>query len=228
MTTLLLVRHGLTELTGSVLAGWTPELHLDDRGRAQAAAVAARLAGLPLDALVSSPLERCRETAEAVAAVTGAEKVEIDERFGEVHYGDWTGRPLAELVKEPLWPAVQAHPSAVRFPGEDGEALAGAQHRAVTAVRDWNARLGPDAAYLVCSHGDIIKAIVADALGLHLDQFQRIQADPASLTVIRYTALRPFVVRLNDMGGPVEGLIPEPHADGPDRGDSDAVVGGGA
>lgn len=228
MTTLLLVRHGLTELTGSVLAGWTPELHLDDRGRAQAAAVAARLAGLPLDALVSSPLERCRETAEAVAAVTGVEKVEIDERFGEVHYGDWTGRPLAELVKEPLWPAVQAHPSAVRFPGEDGEALAAAQHRAVTAVRDWNARLGPDAAYLVCSHGDIIKAIVADALGLHLDQFQRIQADPASLTVIRYTALRPFVVRLNDMGGPVEGLIPEPHADGPDRGDSDAVVGGGA
>jgi probable phosphomutase (TIGR03848 family) len=228
VTTLLLVRHGLTELTGSVLAGWTPELHLDDRGRAQAAAVAARLAGLPLDALVSSPLERCRETAEAVAAVTGAEKVEIDERFGEVHYGDWTGRPLAELVKEPLWPAVQAHPSAVRFPGEDGEALAAAQHRAVTAVRDWNARLGPDAAYLVCSHGDIIKAIVADALGLHLDQFQRIQADPASLTVIRYTALRPFVVRLNDMGGPVEGLIPEPHADGPDRGDSDAVVGGGA
>jgi len=228
VTTLLLVRHGLTELTGSVLAGWTPELHLDDRGRAQAAAVAARLAGLPLDALVSSPLERCRETAEAVAAVTGAEKVEIDERFGEVHYGDWTGRPLAELVKEPLWPAVQAHPSAVCFPGEDGEALAAAQHRAVTAVRDWNARLGPDAAYLVCSHGDIIKAIVADALGLHLDQFQRIQADPASLTVIRYTALRPFVVRLNDMGGPVEGLIPEPHADGPDRGDSDAVVGGGA
>jgi probable phosphomutase (TIGR03848 family) len=228
VTTLLLVRHGLTELTGSVLAGWTPELHLDDRGRAQAAAVAARLAGLPLDALVSSPLERCRETAEAVAAVTGAEKVEIDERFGEVHYGDWTGRPLAELVKEPLWPAVQAHPSAVRFPGEDGEALAAAQHRAVTAVRDWNARLGPDAAYLVCSHGDIIKAIVADALGLHLDQFQRIQADPASLTVIRYTALRPFVVRLNDMGGPAEGLIPEPHADGPDRGDSDAVVGGGA
>ncbi|MCW2938878.1 MAG: Fructose-2 6-bisphosphatase-like protein [Actinomycetia bacterium] len=228
MTTLLLVRHGLTELTGSVLAGWTPELHLDDRGRAQAAAVAARLAGLPLDALVSSPLERCRETAEAVAAVSGAEKVEIDERFGEVHYGDWTGRPLAELVKEPLWPAVQAHPSAVRFPGEDGEALAAAQHRAVTAVRDWNARLGPDAAYLVCSHGDIIKAIVADALGLHLDQFQRIQADPASLTVIRYSALRPFVVRLNDMGGPVEGLIPEPHADGPDRGDSDAVVGGGA
>jgi probable phosphomutase (TIGR03848 family) len=228
VTTLLLVRHGLTELTGSVLAGWTPELHLDDRGRAQAAAVAARLAGLPLDALVSSPLERCRETAEAVAAVTGAEKVEIDERFGEVHYGDWTGRPLAELVKEPLWPAVQAHPSAVRFPGEDGEALAAAQHRAVTAVRDWNARLGPDAAYLVCSHGDIIKAIVADALGLHLDQFQRIQADPASLTVIRYTALRPFVVRLNDMGGPVEGLIPKPHADGPDRGDSDAVVGGGA
>jgi probable phosphoglycerate mutase len=228
----LLVRHGLTAVTGDRLAGWTPDLHLDERGRAQAAALAARLAPLPLTAIVSSPLDRCRETAEAIAGQGAArpEKLEVDDRFGEVHYGDWTGGKLSELAKEPLWKIVQAHPSAVRFPGEEGEAMADAQHRAVTAVRDWNARLGPDATYLVCSHGDIIKAIVADALGLHLDQFQRIQADTASLTVIRYTPLRPFVIRTNDTGGAVDSLIepPKPKEDGEDGGDSDAVVGGDA
>jgi broad specificity phosphatase PhoE len=104
------------------------------------------------------------------------------------------------------------------------------QYRAVTAIRDWNARLGPDATYLVCSHGDVIKAIVADALGLHLDSYQRIQADPCSLTVIRYTPLRPFVIRMNDRGGAVDDLLPQPKDDQAAAGDaaSDAVVGGGA
>jgi probable phosphoglycerate mutase len=237
VTTLLLVRHGLTELTGSTLSGWTPELHLDGRGREQARALGARLAPIPLAAAVTSPLERCRETAEAVLADPGRadtpEKLEVDERFGEVHYGDWTGRPLTELAKEKLWPVVQAHASAARFPGEfagrEGESLAESQHRAVQAVRDWNARLGPDATYLVCSHGDIIKAITADALGLHLDQFQRIQVEPASLTVIRYTELRPFVVRMNDTGGSVESLLPKPEdSQASGRGEGDAMVGGDA
>ena len=130
--------------------------------------------------------------------------------MGECRYGDWTGKPLKELEKDPLWPVVQAHPSAVRFPGSDGESMLDMQHRAVTAVRDWNARLGKDATYLVCSHGDVIKAIVADSLGLHLDQCQRIVADPCSLTVIRYTPLRPFLLRLNDTGGGVDDLLPRP------------------
>ncbi|MCP2341489.1 histidine phosphatase family protein [Actinomadura rupiterrae] len=231
MTTLLLVRHGRTALTGPVLAGWTPGLGLDEHGRAQARDLAERLHGTPLAAVVSSPLDRCLQTAEAVAARTGIEKIEVDERFGEVRYGDWTGRPLKELAEEPLWRVVQAHPSAAVFPGEDGEGLADAQRRAVAAVRDWNARIaadhGPDAVYLVCSHGDIIKAIVADALGVHLDQFQRIQADPASLTAIRYTELRPFLVRLNDSGGEVASLLPKPADDAPGR-EGDAPVGGGA
>ncbi|RFU38776.1 MSMEG_4193 family putative phosphomutase [Actinomadura logoneensis] len=231
MTTLLLVRHGRTALTGPVLAGWTPGLGLDDRGRAQARDLAERLAGTPLAAVVSSPLDRCLQTAEAVAARTGTEKIEVDERFGEVRYGDWTGRPLKELAEEPLWRVVQEHPSAVVFPGERGEALADAQRRAVAAVRDWNARIaaehGPDALYLVCSHGDIIKAVVADALGLHLDQFQRIQADPASLTAVRYTETRPFLVRLNDTGGETASLLPKPPGDAPGR-EGDAAVGGGA
>jgi probable phosphomutase (TIGR03848 family) len=220
VATLLLVRHGLTEMTGPVLAGWTPGVHLNDRGRTQAAELAARLAPVPLDLIVASPLERCQETAEAVVAGRDGLQVRTDDRFGEVRYGEWTGRPLEELAKEELWKVVQAHPSAVRFPG--GEAMADAQHRAVTAVREWNEGLKPDATFLVCSHGDIIKSIVADALGLHLDQFQRIQVEPASLTVIRYTEMRPFVVRLNDNGGKVDDLLAKSGQD------SDAPVGGGA
>lgn len=207
-------------MTGPVLAGWTPGVHLDERGRTQAAALAERLADLPLDLVVASPLERCQETARAILAGREGLELRTDERFGEVKYGEWTGRKLEELVKEDLWKVVQAHPSAARFPG--GEALADAQHRAVTAVREWNDGLKPEATFLVCSHGDIIKSIVADALGLHLDQFQRIQVGPASLTAIRYTETRPFVLRLNDNGGKVDDLLAKSGED------SDAAVGGGA
>ena len=226
--TVLLVRHGLTAGTGHVLSGWTPGVSLDERGQAQAKALAARLAPVPLAAIVTSPLDRCRETAEAIlTARDGGEgtsvRLTVDERVGECRYGDWTGKPLAELAKDPLWPVVQAHPSSVRFPGPDGEAMLDVQHRAVSAVREWNDRLGKGATYVVCSHGDVIKAIVADSLGLHLDQCQRILADPCSLTVIRYTPMRPFVLRMNDTGGGVEDLLPRP-ADG----SSDAVIGGGA
>jgi probable phosphoglycerate mutase len=222
VTLVLLVRHGLTAATGTVLTGRTPGIGLDDRGREQARILGARLAGVHLDAIVTSTLERCRETATAIAAARDGNQVAVqeDERFAEVGYGDWTGQPLKRLAKEPLWRVVQAHPSAVRFPGPAGESLAGVQERAVAAIRDWNARLGPKATYLVCSHGDVIKSIIADSLGMHLDMFQRIQVDPCSLSMIRYTPLRPFVVRLNDTAtAPVS----------PAKADSaDAVVGGGA
>ncbi|MDP9496364.1 MAG: MSMEG_4193 family putative phosphomutase [Actinomycetota bacterium] len=225
MTTVVLVRHGLTHLTGPVLAGWTPDLHLDERGQAQARAVAERLRAVPFAALVSSPLDRCLETAGAIAEGR-TEQVQVDERLGECRYGDWTGRPLKELAKEPLWKVVQAHPSAAVFPGPEGEALRDTQARAVAAVREWNARLGPDATWLACSHGDVIKAVVADALGLHLDGFQRITVDPCSVTVVRYTDLRPFVARLNDVGA-VDDLLP-PKRGRRRRAGSDAAVGGGA
>ena len=232
MTTVVLVRHGLTHLTGPVLAGWTPGLHLDERGQAQARAVAERLRRVPFAALVSSPLDRCLDTAEAIRAAQAAEgrdgEVQVDDRLGECRYGDWTGRPLKELAKEPLWKVVQAHPSAAVFPGPDGEPLRETQSRAVAAVRDWNERLGPDATWLACSHGDVIKAVVADALGLHLDGFQRLQADPCSVTVIRYSELRPFVVRLNDTGGGVDDLLPPQRRGRGRRRSSDAAVGGGA
>jgi len=229
VTTVILLRHGRTTAnTGGVLAGWTPGVQLDETGQAQVAAVGQRLAPVPLAAVVSSPLERCRATAGAVLAGRDLE-LATDDRLGEARYGDWTGRPLKELVKEPLWKVVQAHPSAAVFPGPEGEGLAQTQARAVAAVREWNARLGPDAVWLACSHGDVIKAVLADALGLHLDQFQRIVVDPASISVVSYTETRPFVLRVNDTGGDVTALVP-PRRKGRRRrrADSDAVVGGGA
>jgi probable phosphoglycerate mutase len=228
-----LVRHGLTATTGNVLTGWTQGIPLDDRGRRQAAGLGARLAPLQLDAIVTSPLERCRQTAAAVAAAgEGRPAAVTDDRVGECHYGDWTGQPLKRLAREPLWRVVQTHPGAVRFPGVDGESILDMQHRAVSAIREWNGRLGGDAVYLVCSHGDVIKSIIADALGMHIDMLQRIQVDPASLTVIRYTPLRPFLVRMNDTGGAVDGLIsrkPErqQQSERSARREAEAAVGGG-
>ena len=133
-----------------------------------------------------------------------------------------------------MWRVVQDHPSAVRFPGPDGESMADMQHRAVAAIRTWNATLGPNARYVVCSHGDVIKSVIADSLGMHLDMCQRIQVDPCSLSVIRYTPLRPFLLRMNDTGGGVSGLIPREsmagraEAKGRSVGEGDAVIGGGA
>jgi probable phosphomutase (TIGR03848 family) len=229
MTNIVLLRHGLTAMTGPRLAGWTPGISLDERGIAQAKRVAERLAPLPLAAIVSSPLERCQETAAAVAEGRGL-SITVDERIGECRYGDWTGRPLAELAKEPLWKVVQGHPSAARFPGPEGESMADMSARAVAAVREWNtliaAEHGPEAVWALFSHGDVIKALAADALGLHLDQFQRITCDPCSVTAVRYTEMRPFVVRLNDVGGD-----PAPYKPAPERSpsaDADAAVGGGA
>jgi probable phosphomutase (TIGR03848 family) len=226
MTTLLLVRHGVTDANrGGVLAGWSPGVHLADTGREQAAALAARLAGVPVAAIVSSPLDRCVETAEALAAGRDV-AVETDDALGECRYGEWTGQELKKLAKDPLWKVVQAHPSAATFPG--GEALRDTQARAVDAVRRINERLGPDATWIAVSHGDVIKSVLADALGLHLDLFQRIQVDPCSLSVVRYTPMRPFVVRMNDVGGAVDDLRPPAKKSRSRRPSSDAIVGGGA
>jgi probable phosphomutase (TIGR03848 family) len=231
VTLVLLVRHGLTATTGSVLTGWTPGIPLDDRGRRQAEALAARLAPVKLDAIISSPLDRCRQTADAIAAA-GERRPAVaeDARIGECHYGDWTGQPLKRLAREPLWRVVQVHPGAARFPGEDGESITDMQYRAVSAVRDWNRQLGADAAYLICSHADVIKSIIADSLGMHIDMLQRIQVDPCSLTAIRYTPLRPFVLRMNDTGGVVDSLKkPEPRRSRTTaRREAEAPVGGGA
>ncbi|HSN07073.1 MAG TPA: histidine phosphatase family protein [Candidatus Angelobacter sp.] len=233
MATVILVRHGRTAANASgVLAGWTPGVSLDDKGREQAAAVGARLSRIPLSAVVTSPLERTLETADhLLSGRDPAPPMHVDERVGECRYGDWTNQPLKTLAKDPLWKVVQAHPSAAVFPGDGGESLADMSARAVAAVRDWNARLsagGVDPTYAVVSHADVIKAITADALGMHLDAFQRLAVDPCSVTVIRYTDLRPFVLRTNDTGGDLSALLPPPPRRRRARRSSDAVVGGGA
>jgi probable phosphomutase (TIGR03848 family) len=226
MTTVLLVRHGLTDAnTSGVLAGWTPGVHLSEKGREQAAALAQRLAAVPLAAIVSSPLERCQETAGMLGAARDGLGLDTDERLGECRYGEWEGQPLKTLAKTPLWKVVQSHPSAAQFPG--GEALRDTQARAVDAVRAHNAELAVDATWVAVSHGDVIKSILADALGMHLDAFQRIQVDPCSVSVVRYTELRPFVVRMNDTGGSVADLMPPRKRSRRRSASSDAVVGGG-
>ncbi|HEX5113678.1 MAG TPA: histidine phosphatase family protein [Pseudonocardiaceae bacterium] len=232
MATVILLRHARSSANGAgVLAGRTPGVALDDGGLKQAAGLVARLAGVPVAAVVSSPLRRCRQTVGPLVADRGLSVVS-DGRLAEVDYGEWTGRKLSSLVKEPLWRVVQAHPSAAVFPG--GEGLAGVQARAVAAVRAHGERViaehGAEAVWVVCSHGDVIKAVLADALGVHLDSFQRIVVDPCSVSVVRYTDTRPFVLRVNDTGGDLSGLVPpKPKAKGRSRrtvSSSDAVVGG--
>ena len=246
--TAILLRHGRsTSNTAGVLAGRSEGVDLDDKGREQAAGLIDRIGDLPIRALVCSPMLRCRSTLEPLAAALFLEPL-IDERLAEVDYGEWTGRKIGELVSEPLWKVVQAHPSAAVFPG--GEGLAQVQARAVAAVREHDRRLaaehGGDALWVACTHGDVIKAVIADAYGLHLDGFQRVTADPASVSVIRYTELRPFVLHVNHTGARLAAALragPPPkdetkaETDGQSNGEpqappaagvpsSDAVVGG--
>ncbi len=234
MTTVLLIRHGRTPAnTAGVLAGRTPGVELDPTGQQQVRDLGARLAGVPLRVLVSSPLRRCRQTAQAVvAARTEPVRIATERGLVECGYGEWTGRTLKELSKEKLWATVQTQPSAVRFPG--GESMTEMAARSVDAIRSWDRKLGAefgtDAVWAAVSHGDVIKAILADALGVHLDGFQRILVDPASVSIVRYTSHRPYVVTMNSATTDLAQLFrppakkPRSHRRTPA---SDAPVGGG-
>ncbi|BBY76801.1 phosphoglycerate mutase [Mycolicibacterium parafortuitum] len=226
--TVLLVRHGRsTSNTAHTLAGRSEGVDLDDRGREQASGLVDRLGGLPIRAIVRSPLLRCERTMEPLAAALGLQPV-VEDRITEVDYGSWTGRKIAELVKEPLWAVVQQQPSAAVFP--EGEGLAGVQARAVAAVREHDRRLadehGGDVLWVACTHGDVIKSVLADALGTHLDSFQRINADPASVSAIRYTPMRPFVIHVNHTGGALNAALNQSPSETKDVPAGDAVVGG--
>jgi probable phosphomutase (TIGR03848 family) len=215
MATLILARHGRTTANATgVLAGRSKGVHLDDTGVEQARAAAERLAGVPLAAVVSSPLERCRETSrEIVRRQDPVPRVSADRGLLECDYGSWTGRELKTLAKEPMWRTVQSHPSAAVFP--DGETMADMSARAIATVRRWDARVqaehGADAVWVAVSHGDVIKAILADAL-----------------SVVRYTPLRPFVVSMNTTAGDLSSLKPPARKRRPRKVSSDAAVGGGA
>ncbi|MEE2035201.1 histidine phosphatase family protein [Rhodococcus chondri] len=206
--TVILLRHGRsTANTSHVLAGRTPGVELDEVGHIQAKNLVTRLAGLDIADIVRSPLLRCRQTVHPLATDRELTPT-VDERLAEVDYGQWTGRALGDLLREPLWTVVQQHASAAIFPG--GEGLAQVQARAVAAIREHDRRLadghGTDVVWIACTHGDVIKSILADALGTHLDGFQRIVAEPASISVVRYTDTRPFVLRVNDTGVDLSGL----------------------
>jgi probable phosphomutase (TIGR03848 family) len=236
MATLILLRHGRTSANASgTLAGRTPGVRLDDLGVTQAGRAGDRLAVVPLAELVTSPLERCKETARAVAVrQAGKPRVHSDRALTECDYGEWQGRKLRELAKLALWRTVQTNPSAATFPG--GESLPQMQARAVDAVRRRDAAVtaahGADGVWLAVSHGDVIKSIIADALGMHLDLFQRIQVDPASISVIRYTEARPYVLSSNTHEGDLSWLVPTPgktaRKGGRKAADPGAAVGGGA
>ncbi|KAA1397624.1 histidine phosphatase family protein [Aeromicrobium ginsengisoli] len=225
MATVILVRHGRTTANASgVLAGRTAGVELDAVGVDQSVRTGERLSTLPLVAVVSSPLERCRQTADAIVKQqSGSPAESVDDAITECDYGDWQGRPLAELAKEDLWSVVQTQPSAAVFPG--GESLGAMQSRAVAAIRRHDAAIeaehGPGAVWAAVSHGDIIKSILADALGMHLDLFQRLNVNPASVSVVRFGAARPDVVTVNSDSGDLAWLAAAPPTDA-------ATVGGGA
>lgn len=229
----LLIRHGRTTANASgTLAGWTEGIGLDEAGRTQAADLAARLRGLPVRRITSSPLQRCLETAQILAGELADALTDSHEDLGECRYGTWTGGILAELAQDPLWRVVQDHPSAARFPdGADfpGESISEMQLRAVRAVRAIDAEVaqehGADAIWALVSHGDVIKSVIADAAGSHLDHFQRIVVDPASLSVVRYTERRPFVIRVNDAGADLRVLVPPPAKEAPEAAPGEAAAG---
>ncbi|MEO6606023.1 MAG: histidine phosphatase family protein [Aeromicrobium sp.] len=225
MATVILVRHGRTTANASgVLAGRTPGVKLDEAGHEQAALMGKRLGDVPLVGVVTSPLERCRQTSKAIVSRQPASlKTVSDKGITECDYGDWQGGSLSDLAKEDLWSVVQNHPSAAAFPG--GESMATMQARSVAAIRRhdaaYEAEHGPGAVWAAVTHGDIIKSILADALGMHLDLFQRINVDPASVSIIRYSTARPYVVATNTHAGDLSFLRAKPATD-------DAPVGGGA
>jgi probable phosphoglycerate mutase len=205
MTLLFLVRHGLTADTGKRLTGWKPGIHLSDRGREQAEQVADRLARARLRAIYASPIERCLETAAPLARLTRLPVGTLQE-LGEVRYGRWTDRPIKQLVRTRLWRVVQQTPSHVRFP--DGESLREVQVRAVDAI-ERIVGAHPRARVAVVTHADVIRLLLAHFAGVHLDLFQRLMVDPASISIVAAGEGTPRIVRVNDTG-PIDDPDPRP------------------
>ncbi len=193
-TTIAFVRHGQTPTTGKVLPGRARGLHLADQGRAQAQAAADRLGAYgKVAAVYASPLERTRETAAPIAKALGL-PVSVERGLLECDFGEWTGRELKELYKLPEWQQVQRTPSMFRFPA--GESFLEMQARTSDAVRRIVAA-HPGQVVVCVSHADPIKVVVADAMGSHLDHFQRFGVSPCSITVIAYSAAGPNVLCVN-------------------------------
>jgi len=225
MPTVILVRHGRsTANVAGILTGRASGVNLDAVGRSQAERAAERLAVVPVVAVVASPLARSRQTARILTEHRSEPlRPQVDAGLVECDYGQWQGRHLKDLATEPLWSVVQTQPSMAVFPG--GESLAAMQARSVAAVRKHDAALeaehGAGAVWVAVTHGDIVKAVLADALGMHLDLFQRITVNPGSVSIVRYGTARPEVVATNTDSGDLAWLRAA-------RPVGDAQVGGGA
>ena len=199
MTTILLVRHGMTDYVARhICAGRTPGVSLNAEGQAQAAAAAERLRTLPVKAVYSSPLERTMETARAIAGSLGL-SVEPCAGLLETDTGDWTGLPFDEIQKThaATWTALQEHPSATRIPG--GETMHEIQARMSAALQDMCAR-HPGKLVVAVSHADPIKAVLAHYLGLDLDNMQRLVIGPTSVSAVQIDDHRVAVLTVNNTG----------------------------
>ena len=206
-TTVLLVRHGKTPTTGQVLPGRAKGLHLADDGIAQAERAAERIGGLgkrKIKAVYASPMERTKETAAPIASALGL-RVRSNRGLLEADFGSWTGRKLGDLMKLPEWEQVQRYPSGFRFPG--GESFTEMQQRITGTIQKLVGE-HPGQTIVAVSHADPIKAAVADAMGTHLDLFQRIVIGQCSITAITYTAGGPVVLGVNSMGQDLKALVP--------------------
>lgn len=200
MTLVVLIRHAHSVANGSgILAGRTEGISLSPAGRKQAQELAKRLGVIPVKSLRSSPLERCAQTIspwlKKIADSNPKLKVQVDEDLSEVDYGEWTGRKLRSLSKESLWKTVQEEPSRVVFP--EGESMRAMQERAMKALHRALEMRGKGHVILV-SHGDVLKSIIASALNMHLDEFQRIVIDPASISILDYSSSKPRLILMND------------------------------
>ncbi|HEY3832914.1 MAG TPA: MSMEG_4193 family putative phosphomutase [Acidimicrobiia bacterium] len=205
-TRLVLVRHAVTAHTGGKLSGRMPGIDLTDQGRAQAAAVAERLATAPISTVYASPIERTMQTAQAIAARHELTVQPLDGVI-EAEYGDWTDKTLGELAKTDEWKVVQRTPSRAKFP--NGESLLEMQTRMVIAL-DEVAERHKHETIVVVSHADPIKAAVAHYTGMHLDLFQRVNISPASATVFELHAHGVMMLTCNETGGLGEMLAPPP------------------
>ncbi len=208
-TYVLLVRHGENEYVAKgKLAGRTPHIHLNERGQQQAAALAYRMAHVKLNAVYSSPLERCMETAQAVA---DAQQLSVcpDTALLEVDYGEWQGGVLKELGASPIWKRMQGNPSRFRFP--QGETLRTMQNRLVDAIEDIRVR-HPRQTVAVFCHADPIKSILAYFLGIPLDLFGRIAIDTASVSTLVLREAGCLVIGMNDTGRIPDLAFPPPKA----------------
>jgi probable phosphomutase (TIGR03848 family) len=193
LTLLYLVRHGVTDDTGHRLSGWMEDVHLSEKGREQADAVAVMLAGIRFKAVYSSPIDRTVETARPIAARHDL-GVRVRRNLGEVDYGTWTNRSFRSLARTKLWTTVQRYPSGARFP--HGETLREVQTLAVTEVEKLVAQ-HPKQAICCVSHADVIRLVVAHFMGIHIDLFQRIVIGPASVSVVGLDEDGPRILSLN-------------------------------